>query len=82
MGLTGALVAATVAGAVVTSVMAPDAPKPVAPPTPTAPSLMPDPDQQATDAANKKAQARLAATSGRASTILTGSDNSGDTLGG
>lgn len=80
MGLTGALVAATVAGAVVSSVLAPDAPKLPKAPDPIAPTLMPD--QSATDAANKKAQAQLAATSGRASTILTSSDSSGNTLGG
>lgn len=80
MAGTAAALAVAVVGAVVTNALAPDAPKPQKAPDPVAPTLMPD--QQATDAAKKKAMLTQAAASGRASTILTDTGDSGNTLGG
>lgn len=76
-------IGAAVAGAVVSSALAPkpqQAPKAPDPIAPIAPTVMPTPDSQAVLDAQKKSMLDQAARGGRASTVLT--DQSGDKLGG
>lgn len=69
---------AAVGGALVSSMLAPDAPS--APPPLPAPPVMPTVDDKAAEEARRRSILAQQARSGRASTIL--SDDSGDALGG